>query len=164
MPPKSGFLLEFTVQNKASEWLWLKTQETPQHGQDVHGFQVRTPSCHSVPVSRAYYPPPGTLIFRSLLFWISLLFSKSKEFPCFFEAFSLLSQGFLSTIDFQSEVGEVFGEIGGELQAKFGRRLSSFLCCENRQKHFPPQISPSNFTTRFWVVVGPSFSLLSQGF
>ena len=27
----------------------------------------------------------------------------------------------LSTSDFQSEVGEVFGKIGGELLAKFGR-------------------------------------------
>ena len=61
----------------------------------------------------------------------------------------------LGTSDFQSEVGEVFSEIGGELPAKFGRRFSSFLCWENRQKH-PPQISPSNSTTGFWVVAGPT--------
>ena len=36
--------------------------------------------------------------------------------------------GNVSTSDFQSEVGEVFGEIGGELPAKFGRRFSSFFC------------------------------------
>ena len=42
--------------------------------------------------------------------------------------------------DFQSEVGEVFGEIGGELPAKFGRRFSSFFCWEKRQKHFPPKL------------------------
>ena len=43
----------------------------------------------------------------------------------------------VSTSDFQSEVGEVFGEIGGELPAKLGRRFSSFICWgENRQKHF----------------------------
>ena len=66
---------------------------------------------------------------------------------------------FVSTSDFQSEVGEVFGEIGGELPAKLGRRFSSFVCWGNRQKHFPtpPQISPSNFTARFWVVAGPTF-------
>ena len=46
----------------------------------------------------------------------------------------------LSTSDFQREVGEVFGEIGGELPAKFGRRFSSFFCWENRQKHFPPKL------------------------
>ena len=46
----------------------------------------------------------------------------------------------VGTSDFQSEVGEVFGEIGGELPAKFGRRFSSFLCWENRQKHFPPKL------------------------
>ena len=46
----------------------------------------------------------------------------------------------LSTSDFQSEVGEVFGEIGGELPAKFGRRFSSFFCWENRQKNFPPKL------------------------
>ena len=34
----------------------------------------------------------------------------------------------ISTSDFQSEVGVVFGEIGGELPAKFGRRFSSFFC------------------------------------
>ena len=38
----------------ASEWLWLETEEAPQKGQNVHGFQVRTPMCHFVPVSRAY--------------------------------------------------------------------------------------------------------------
>ena len=46
----------------------------------------------------------------------------------------------LSTSDFQSEVGEVFGEIGGELPAKFGRRFSSFFCWENREKHIPPKL------------------------
>ena len=40
--------------NRASAWLWLKTQETPQNGQNVHRFQARTPICHIVPVSRAY--------------------------------------------------------------------------------------------------------------
>ena len=66
---------------------------------------------------------------------------------------------FVSTSDFQSEVGEVFGEIGGELPAKFGRRFSSFLCWGKSSEAFstntPPQISPSKFTTRFWVVAGP---------
>ena len=48
---------------------------------------------------------------------------------------------YLSTSDLQSEVGEVFGEIGGELPAaKFGRRFLSFFCWENRQKHFPPKL------------------------
>ena len=46
----------------------------------------------------------------------------------------------VGTSNFQSEVGEVFGEIGGELPAKFGRRFSSFFCWENRQKHFPPKL------------------------
>ena len=46
----------------------------------------------------------------------------------------------LSTSNFQSEVGEVFGEIGGELPEKFGRRFSSFFYWENRQKHFPPKL------------------------
>ena len=47
--------------NKTSELLWLKPQQTPQNGQNVHGFPVRTPICHIVPVSRAcpYIPPPG---------------------------------------------------------------------------------------------------------
>ena len=66
----------------------------------------------------------------------------------------------VSTSDFQSEVGEVFGEIGGELPAKFGRRFSSFFCWGKSSEAFstttPPQISPSNFTTRFWVVAGPT--------
>ena len=61
--------------NRASEWLCLEMQETSQNGRNVHGFQVRTPICHIVPVSRAYmyggieilnppaaailYPPPS---------------------------------------------------------------------------------------------------------
>ena len=69
----------------------------------------------------------------------------------------------ISTSDFQSEVGEVFGEIGGELLAKFGRRFSSFFCWGKSSEAFstktPPQISPSNFTTRFWVVAGPIIRL-----
>ena len=39
---------------RGSIWLWLETQERPQNGQNVHSFQVRTPICHIVPVSRAY--------------------------------------------------------------------------------------------------------------
>ena len=66
---------------------------------------------------------------------------------------------YLSTSDFQSEVGEVFSEIGGELPAKFGRRFSSFFCCGTSSEAFStktrPQISPSIFTPRFWVVAGP---------
>ena len=66
----------------------------------------------------------------------------------------------LSTSDFQSEVGGVFGEIGGELPAKFGRRFSSFFYWGKSSEAFstktPPQTSPSNFTTRFWVVAGPT--------
>ena len=65
----------------------------------------------------------------------------------------------LSTSDFQSDFGEVFGEIGGEVPAKFGRRCSSFSCWRKSSEAFstktPPQISPSNFTTRLWVVAGP---------
>ena len=72
----------------------------------------------------------------------------------------------LSASDFQSEVGEVFGEIGGELPAKFGRRFSSFFCWRKSSEAFstktPPQISPSNFTTRFWVVAGPTSSFCQQ--
>ena len=45
----------------------------------------------------------------------------------------------VSTSDFQSEVGEVFGEIGGELPAKSGDFRASFAG-ENRQKHFPPKL------------------------
>ena len=66
----------------------------------------------------------------------------------------------VSTSDFQSEVGEVVGEIGGELPAKFGRRFSSFFCCGKSSEAYstktPLQISPSNFTRRFWVVAGPA--------
>ena len=45
--------------NRASECLWPEIQETPQNGQNVHGFQVRTPICHIVPIWRAcpYIPP-----------------------------------------------------------------------------------------------------------
>ena len=37
-----------------------RNEETPENGQNVHGFQVRTPICHIVPVSRTYpYIPPN---------------------------------------------------------------------------------------------------------
>ena len=38
-----------------TEWVSI-AQETPQNGQNVHGFQVRTPICHIVHVSSAYPP------------------------------------------------------------------------------------------------------------
>ena len=82
----------------------------------------------------------------------NLLFRKRAEYGL----------GELSTSDFQSEVGEVLGEIGGELLAKVGKRFSSFFCWGKSSEPFstktPPQISPSNFTTRFWVVAGPGES------
>ena len=40
--------------NRTFKWLYLKTRQTPQNGQNVHRFQVRTPICHIVPVSRTY--------------------------------------------------------------------------------------------------------------
>ena len=53
--------------NKASAWLWLKAQQTPQNGQNVHRLQVRTPICHIVPVSRAYpYTPPTPKVTKSI--------------------------------------------------------------------------------------------------
>ena len=42
--------------NRASSAM-AGSPETPQNGENVHGFQVRTPICHIVPVSRAYPPP-----------------------------------------------------------------------------------------------------------
>ena len=66
----------------------------------------------------------------------------------------------LSTSDFQSEVGEVFGEIGGELPAKFGKRFFEVFLLGKSSEAFstktPPRISPLNFTARFWVVAGPT--------
>ena len=44
--------------NRASERLWLETPQKPSKWPNVHGFQVRTPICHIVPVSRAYPPSP----------------------------------------------------------------------------------------------------------
>ena len=59
--------------NRASEWLWLETEEAPQNGQNVHGFQVRTPICHIVPVSRAYLyrgvPSQPNFHFQPLQVW-----------------------------------------------------------------------------------------------
>ena len=49
----------------------------------------------------------------------------------------------LSASDFQGEVGEVFGEIGGELLAKFKKEKEDFRASfagENHQKHFPPKL------------------------
>ena len=90
---------------------------------------------------------------RRQLCFLSNLAPEEKTFlPAFLDLPNV------SASDFQSEVGEVFGEIGGELPAKFGRRFSSFFCWGKSSETFsaktPPQISPSNFTTRFWVVAG----------
>ena len=57
-------------------------------------------------------------------------------------------------------------KFSAKLVANFRRSLADYFRAsfagENRQKHFPPklppQISPSNFTTRFWVVAGPRYS------
>ena len=54
----------------------------------------------------------------------------------------------LSTSDFQSEVGEVFGEIGGELPAKFGRRFSSFFCWGKIVRIIFHQNSTADFTIK----------------
>ena len=44
------------------------------------------------------------------------------------------------TSDFQSEVGEVFGEIGGELPAKFGRRFQASFAGKIVRSIFPPKL------------------------
>ena len=54
-----------------------ETQQTPQAGQKVHRFQVRTPICHIVPVSRAYPPQPQPQI--SLLDCWGLLSEASPD-------------------------------------------------------------------------------------
>ena len=55
---KKKFSIGIYSINRASERLWLETPKSPQNGQNVHGFPVRTTVCHIVPVSRAYPPPP----------------------------------------------------------------------------------------------------------
>ena len=62
--------------NRASEWLWLQTQQTPQNGQDVHGFQVRTPICHIVPVSCAY---PYRPLLKTPFSWFLIFFSPRQS-------------------------------------------------------------------------------------
>ena len=79
----------------------------------------------------------GSQISRKVLVYTGRL---RVECSSLFVCFAIFGNLVLSTSDFQSEVGEVFGEIGGELPAKFGRRFSSFFCWENRQKHFPPKL------------------------
>ena len=65
----------------------------------------------------------------------------------------------VSTTDFQSEVGKVFGEIGGELSAKCGRRFSNLSCWGKSSEAFPPTLHRKfhhqTSLTRFWVVAGP---------
>ena len=43
---KKRFSIGIYSINRASERLWLETQQTPQNEQNVHGFQVRTPICY----------------------------------------------------------------------------------------------------------------------
>ena len=56
--PRKWFSTGIYSIKRAFEWLWLETQEAPLNGQNVHGFQARTPICHIVPVARAYPSPP----------------------------------------------------------------------------------------------------------
>ena len=63
----------------------------------------------------------------------------------------------VNTGDFQSEIGKVFGEIRGELLAKFGRRFSSFFCWTKLRKlsslvmgHLPSSSSPSA-ASKIWL-------------
>ena len=51
---KKRFSIGIYSINRASKRLWLETPKSTQNGQNVHGFQVRTPICRIVPVSRAY--------------------------------------------------------------------------------------------------------------
>ena len=61
---------------------------------------------------------------------------------------SITPRADVSTSDFQSEVGEVFGEIGGELPAKFGRRFLSFFCRGKIVRSIFHQNSTANFTIK----------------
>ena len=57
LAPESGFLLEFVAQTGLPSAM-ARAPKPPQNGENVHGFQVRTPICHIVPVSRTYPPRP----------------------------------------------------------------------------------------------------------
>ena len=60
---------------------------------------------------------------------------------------SIRALRFLDSSDFQSEVGEVFGEIGGELPAKFGRRFRASFAGKIVRSIFH-QNSTANFTIK----------------
>ena len=77
-----------------------------------------------------------------------LVFSKIEDAPRLSETVQNVS-----TSDFQSEVGEVFGEIGGELPAKFGRRFSSFFCWGKSSEAFSTKNSTTNFTIKLHYAV-----------
>ena len=66
---------------------------------------------------------------------------------------------FLSTSDFQIEVGEVFRRNWWRTSGEVGKEILELLLLEKSSEAFstktPPESSPSNFTTRFWVVAGP---------
>ena len=53
-----------------------------------------------------------------------------------------------NTSDFQSEVGEVFGEIVGELPAKFGREIFELLLLGKIVRSIVHQSSTANFTIK----------------
>ena len=63
------------------------------------------------------------------------------------------------TSDFQSEVGEVFRRNWWRTSGEVWKEIFELLLLGKSSEAFstktPPQISPSNFTTRFWVVAGP---------
>ena len=70
--------------NRASERLWLETQETPQNGQIVHGFQVRikdAPTCCRAP--RWHHPKLPRKIPKKYLpgpkFWTPNKYPQNTE-------------------------------------------------------------------------------------
>ena len=83
--------------------------------------------------------PPQHFLHRNCLRYVLSDSMPSRLLP---NSCLLNPNRFLSTSDFQSEVGEVFGEIGGELPAKFGGRFSSFLCWGKLSEAFSTKIPP----------------------
>ena len=138
---------------------------------DVKGFQGKFCVLQYSLAERTVPVPvsvPGKR-FRRFRFRVRFLGKRFRRFRFPVPVRFLGHPGMLSTSDCQSEVGEVFGDLGGELPAKFGRRFSSFFCWGKLSEAFstktPPQISPSNFTTRFWAVAGPRiFKICSYNF
>ena len=98
------------------------------------------------------YPRPPILVF----------FCSCSDFPCLCCAFSFLFQGFYKHHRFPEWSWRSFRRNWWRTSGEVWKEIFELLLLGKSSEAFstktPPHISPSDFTTRFWVVAGPKLN------